>query len=304
MPRFCHLETLPTKENRMPEILYIPTEEIKFLIHRDRDQEVFDAEVKEAIREIGIIQPLKVVDVTHWKPADRRRPDGGLYKWLAGFGEGRTRAATELHVETRERRWKTVPCLVEKVPQGELLSWFLTENLQRINLSWVERAELLKADIDAGMTPAELAKKNHLTANHVSKLLRVLKRTSPKVLEAVREMTVQEAEPLSRLPHASQEIVVEALKEAGLSGSQTPAVVHLAQEQASRGTLSKAALVGHITRLRQAVKDQRMVLKVKRLHTSIGPQIYGDELLKDRKLVKMLEERKINWRPFIDAYIK
>ncbi|MEY2512017.1 MAG: ParB family transcriptional regulator, chromosome partitioning protein [Verrucomicrobiota bacterium] len=287
------------------EITYVSTDEIKFLFRRPRDEEVFAREVKSAIAEIGIRQPLKGIDISSWKPNDRRRPDGGLYRYLAGFGEGRTRAAQELYSETKDPRWKTVPFIVVNVPQGELLTWFLSENIQREDIPWVERAELLRADIDAGMTPQELAAKNHMTAGHVQKLYRVLKRTSPKVLDAVREMTVNEAETLSKQSHAHQEIIVEALKETGLSSSQTPHVVRLAQEEVAKtGKLSKAVLVGRIERLRQAVKDQRAVLKLKRVHLAIGPQIYGEELLKDRKLTKMLEERGINWKLFMEAYQK
>lgn len=286
----------------MPEIIPIATDEIKFLIRRSRDRAMFET-IKDSIRETGILQPLQVRDITNWKAADRRRPDGGLYKWEALFGEGRVTAAQELFKETRDAQWKTVPGIVLDVPQGEVLARFLSENLMREDLSWVERAELLRSDINAGMSPQQLAEAHHLTPGHVEKLLRVLKRTSPKILEEVRMMTVNEAEPLSRQSHAHQEIIVEALKESGLPGSQTPAVVHLAQEEVAKGVkLSKAVLVSRIERLRQAVKDQRAVLKLKRLHTSLGPQIYGEELLQDKAFLKMLEERKINWRPFMDAY--
>lgn len=286
----------------MPEIIEIPTSEIKFLIRRDRDRREFEM-LKSAIREIGIRQPLQVRDITSWPAKDRRRPDGGLYKWEALFGEGRVTVAIELFKETNDPRWKTVPGIVLDVPQGEVLARFLSENLMREDLSWVERAELLRSDINAGLTPQQLAEAHHLTAGHVEKLLRVLKRTSPKVLEAVRKMTVQEAEPLSRQSHAHQEIIVDALKETGLPGVNVPAVVHMAQEEVAKGVkLSKAVLVGRIERLRQAVKDQRPVLKMKRLHLSIGPQIYGDELLADKEFLKMLDKRGINWRPFMAAY--
>lgn len=286
----------------MPEIIYIPTDEIKFLIRRDRDRAEFD-QLKEAIREIGVRQPLQVRDISSWKPNDRRRPQGGHYKWEALFGEGRVTAAQELFAETKDPRWKTVPAIVLDVPQGEVLARFLSENLQRISLSWVERAELLRSDLNAGMTPAELMQAHKLTAGHMTKLLRVLKRTSPAVLEEVRKLTVNEAEPLSRLPHATQEIVIGALKEAGLQGSQTPAAVHLAQEEAAQGVkLTKATLVSRIERLRQAVIDQRKLLKLKRVHFSIGPQVYGEELLRDKKFLKMLDERDISCRAFMEAY--
>lgn len=68
--------------------------------------------------------------------------------------------------------------------------------------------------------------------------------------------------------------------------------------------LSKAMLVRDIARLKQNVKDQRSLLKLKRTHLAIGPQIYGEELLQDKKLLVMLEERKINWRLFMEAYQK
>lgn len=286
----------------MPEIIPIQTDEIKFLIRRERDQTEF-AHIKESIRKRGILNPLQVRDITSWPAKDRRRPDGGLYKWEALFGEGRVTAAQKLYEETKDKRWRTVPALVLDVPQGEVLARFLSENLIREDIPWVDRAELLRSDINAGMTPEELAKVHDLSANHIAKLLRVLKQTSPKVMEAVRQLTVNEAETLTRLPHAAQEIVVDSLRETGLHSSQTPAAVRMAQEEVAQGvTLSKAVLVGRIQRLRQVVKDQRALVKLKRLHASLGPQIYGEEILQDKKFLKMLEERKINWRPFMDAY--
>jgi ParB-like chromosome segregation protein Spo0J len=288
----------------LTEIINIPTEEIKFLIHRPREEAEF-AMIVDSIREVGILQPLKGIDISDWKPADRRRPDGGLYRYLAGFGEGRTAAAQRLYTETHEARWRTVPFIVVKVPVGELLTWFLSENFQREKLSWIEIAELLRADLKSGMTPAELAAKNHYTLNHVTKLLRVVGKASPKVMDDLRKMTVQQGETLTKLPHASQEIIVETLHEHGLHGSQMPAVVHMAQEQvAQTGTLSKAVLVRDIARLKQNVADQRKVLKLKRTHLAIGPQIYGDDILQDKKFLALLNERGIPWKPFMEEWKK
>jgi hypothetical protein len=132
-----------------------------------------------------------------------------------------------------------------------------------------------------------------------------LKQTSPKVMEAIRQLTVNEAETLTRLPHAAQEIVVESLRETGLHSSQTPAAVRMAQEEVAQGvTLSKAVLVGRIERLRQVVKEQRSLVKLKRTHIAIGPRIYGEELLKDKKILAGLKAagRMKDVKLFIEAW--
>ena len=285
-------------------LVAIDPRDIKFIIHRDRDPAQFQ-HLKEAIRAIGVRQPLQVRDISSWKPDQRRRQDGGTYKWEALFGEGRTRAVLELLEETGDPQWKRVPAVIEDVPQGEILSRFLSENLLRRDLSWVERANLVLSDVNAGLSPKELSERYFISAAHIERLLKVLNRTNPKLMDALKDLTIQEAEALVKLPKASQEIVMEALNESGLPGSNIPAVVHMAQEQAASGQkLSKSALTGSIQRLQEAVKKQRPKVKLAQQHFRIGPMIYGEHILKDKTFTAMLDKRKINWKSFMEAYKK
>lgn len=286
----------------MPEIIQAPTEKIKFLIHRTRSEEGF-AGVKGAIKEAGgVVRVLQGIDIRDWPAKDRRRADGGLYDFLADAGEGRTRASQELYTETvragrAESQWKTVPLVVLNITEGEMLLRHLAENT-REDLPWMDKAELLRASVNtAGLTKVtradleRLAKQHHLSVPHAAKLLRILGKANPKLMENIRALPVAHAESLTALPHSSQQIVVEALHQTGLHGSQTPAVVRMAQEQVHQtGKLSKSALVRDIERLKRVVKDQRGVLKLKRVHVAIGPQIYGEDLLRDKPLLAMLKE--------------
>lgn len=283
----------------MNEITYIDPHEIKFLIHRDRDPEAFHY-VKESIRSIGIQQPLKVRDISSWKPDKRRRPDGGHFKWEAQFGEGRTTAAIELYAETKDTRFRKVPAIIEDVSEGEIVGRFLSENLLRRNYTWLEQAKLVKADFDAGIPLDAIAKALFITSAHVGKLLSVLQRGSPKIEAELKKLTLKQAGELTSLPAAGQEIVIETLTEAGLDRSQLTAVVHKAREIADEsGELSKTALKQSLKRTREDLDDVRQVLKLKRLHHSLGPVNLG-ELLEVKAFRTALDSYGINYKHFLE----
>lgn len=287
------------------ELIQVDAREVMFLIHRDRDQKEFEL-VKESVRAIGIRIPLQVRSITHWPVERRRRPDGGTYKWQAFFGEGRARIATELAEETGDESWFKLPATKEDVPESEIASRFLTENLLRNPLSWQEQAQLIRGEAEAlaaggpitKKLVAQLAKAYFVTPAHVVKLLRVLQKLSPELERELKGLTLQEAETLTTLPAAGQNIVMETLHEEGLRGSDTAAVVRRVRRLVEEGApLSKIALRASLKRLREDLERERKTAKPLRLHYALGPENLR-VILADKQWRRRLEKAGINFAKF------
>lgn len=270
------------------QIIYVDPREVTFLIHRDRDPEGF-ALMKDSIREMGIRQPIQV----------RKKADG---KWQAFFGEGRCTAALELFEETGDKRFLRVPATIETEAEAEIAGRFLSENLIRRSLSWQEQARLIKQDVEAEageLTPDRLfalSQRYFITVAHLEKLLRILQRLSPSLEKELKAMTIREAELLTSLPTAGQEIVIETLKEEGLekTASNIASVVRKAREQHQEtGQWSKSALKASLKRVGEDLDRVRKSLKPIRLHHSLGPENLR-MLLQDRKFRNQLSKHKIN----------
>ena len=71
----------------------------------------------------------------------------------------------------RELELKEIPAVIHDVAEVEIVGRFLAENVMRKKLSWVEKAQLIKFDVDSGMSPEEIAKRYFVTRNHVLKYL-------------------------------------------------------------------------------------------------------------------------------------
>ena len=95
------------------------------------------AELAQSIREHGILQPLLV-----------RQLSGGRYQLVAG--ERRWRAAELASLER-------VPVVVVDVPDRDMLTLALVENLQREDLNPIDQAVAFQYLIDAGLTQAQVA---------------------------------------------------------------------------------------------------------------------------------------------------
>lgn len=287
------------------QIIYVDPREVTFLIHRDRDAEGF-ALLKDAIREMGVRQPIQVRPMTN----DECRSTKGK-KWQAFFGQGRCTAAIELYEETGDKRFLRVPATIEKEDEGEIAGRFLSENLIRRGLSWQEQAQLIKQDVEAEaqkgvLTPQQLfdiAKRWFITVAHLEKLMRILQKLSPSLERELKEMTIREAELLTSLPSAGQEIVIETLKEEGVekTAANIASVVRRAREQHQEtGKWSKSALQASLKRVGEDLERVRKSLKPIRLHHSIGPENLK-MLLQDRKFRNQLSKHKINTAKFQEA---
>ncbi len=155
-------------------------------------------ELKESIKEKGIIQPILV------------RPIGdGRYQVVAG--ERRLRAAIELGL-------KTVPIRVREVASNEeMLELALIENVQRENLNPIELARGYQRLIDeCNLTQEEVAKKIGKDRTTIANLLRLLKLPA-KIQDSLRSGEIKEGHARALLgvddPEIQEKIWRKAVKD-------------------------------------------------------------------------------------------
>jgi ParB family chromosome partitioning protein len=124
---------------------------------RKRFDEAALAELAASLRTAGMVQPIVV----------RPNPDGQpRYELVAG--ERRWRAAAIAALDT-------IPAIVVPLTEEQAAEWSLIENLQRADLSVMERAAAIKSLCDRfGLTHAEAAERLGLERPTVTNLLRLL----------------------------------------------------------------------------------------------------------------------------------
>lgn len=263
------------------EITHIPIDQIRPLIKRARERAAFDR-MKESIRTEGLFQPVQVRLLS--------KPDG-RHKYELVCGQGRLQAFKEL-------RRPTIPAIVLDVSEGEVIGRFLSENVLRKDLSWLDQAKLIRNELKAGESLDRLAARLYITPAHASKLVRILTQMSPVVEREFKKLTVAGAESLVSLPAKGQEIVVETMIDEGLQGGSVEAVVKKAKQVAAEtGELSKTALKHSLRRVKEELDRQREVLKLKRLHHSLGPENLR-LLLSNQEFRKAVQKEKINVSKF------
>lgn len=184
---------LPPRHVREGEIAEIETSRIRpnpYQPRADFDQQALD-ELKESIRQKGIIQPVTV-----------RRVADGMFELISG--ERRIRASTEIGL-------KTVPAYILEVRNNEeMLELALIENLQREHLNPIEIAISYQRLIhDVGMTAEDVAKKVSKDRTTVVNFLRLLK-LPIKIQDALRksQLSTGHARALVSLPDEHTQLKV------------------------------------------------------------------------------------------------
>lgn len=130
------------------------------------------AELRESIRQQGILQPLIVSFAGAGEESD------GSYVLIAG--ERRLRAAKEAGLET-------VPCIIREAGPQQMTEWALIENLQRSDLNPIERAEGYQHYIDRfSLSTAEAAERLGQPRTTVANHLRLL-----ELCDDVRQLIAQ-----------------------------------------------------------------------------------------------------------------
>lgn len=270
-----------------PEITMIDVDQIKPFIKRSRLKEGFD-EMKATIADVGLKMPIQVRDITDRKPDSRRRPDGGTYRYELICGQGRL----EAHLQLKREK---IPAIIVSAPEIEIVGRFLAENLIRKPMTWLEKARLVKRDIDGGMSPQKVARKYHITPKSAQRYQRILANVSRDV--PMDGMSLAEAETLTTLPPGEQSIVMEVMRETGERAIKS--LIHKVEEvkDESGGKLSKDALKKSMQRVNDDLRGQRDRLKLARLHDSLGCQNL-EMLLKDKKFRKALVDEGVNFKRF------
>jgi ParB family chromosome partitioning protein len=116
------------------------------------------AELRESIRQQGILQPLIV----------SRAAEGSEAEYVLIAGERRLRAARDAGLET-------VPCVVRQADARQMTEWALIENLQRSDLNPIERAEGYQHYIDRfALSAAEAAERLGQPRSTIANHLRLL----------------------------------------------------------------------------------------------------------------------------------
>jgi len=123
-------------------------------------------ELAESIRQHGVLQPVVV------------RPSGDRYQLISG--ERRWRAATQAG-------WTTVPAQVRYAEDREVAELTIVENLQRVDLGPLEKAQSFQKYLDQFQcTQEELAERLSINRSTVANLIRLLELPEP-VQKAVRD---------------------------------------------------------------------------------------------------------------------
>lgn len=277
------------KPQRIPEAIDVSLKDIMPFVSRARDQAGFE-QLKGSIAKYGLKRPIGLRDITHLPPDERRRPDGGLYKYQRVWGEGRILAHEELGKSK-------IPAIIGAKSEAEVVGAFLSENIIREKLPWVEQAKLVESELRAGRSAAEIAVDLCVSEKHIQKLARILSKTASGIEDEVRKMPVNAAEVLTALPAEHQTIIVETLRETG--EREVQAIVRKAREITDQGgELSKSALTKSIQRVDDDLKKMRDKLKLTRLHASLGPQNLA-LLLEDPKFRKACEKENIPLAKFL-----
>jgi ParB-like chromosome segregation protein Spo0J len=250
------------KPQPQPDVREVLIADIMPFVSRAREKLGFE-QLRASIKVHGMKYPIGLRDISHLPTDERRRPDGGTYKYQRVWGEGRILAHLDLK---RAKIWAQIGSQSEADAVGD----FLTENLLRKPLPWAEKAHLIKADFDAGMTHEKIARKYFITVKHAQKLERILSKTGAGLETEVRRMSINDAEVLTALPAEHQSIIIETMRETGEREIQ--AIVRKARSVATDdGHLSKSALKKSIERVADDLKRTRDKLKLTRLHHSLGP---------------------------------
>jgi ParB family chromosome partitioning protein len=160
----------------MKEIKFqeIPVNNIEIPHHREREPEKF-TDLINNIKKQGLIHPIRV----------RKEPDG---KFSLIYGEGRLTAAKELG-------WMLIPAqVVEGVDDQTVLLQWLTENLQRVDMSPKDKAINIARLVDEfHYTIADVADDLGLSEKYVRKLYTVMKDGSEQLKESLDKKMVSVA---------------------------------------------------------------------------------------------------------------
>lgn len=178
---------------KINDIVMIKLEDIEPNPYQPRrifGQEAID-ELSQSIREYGILQPITV------------RPVEDHYELI--MGERRFRAAQNIQL-------KHIPAIILDVADDDSAVVALIENIQRVDLSYLEEAESYKKLIDHhGLKQGELSQKIGKSQSSISNKLRLLK-LSPDVIDLLNAHSLSERHARCLLKLGDEKLQLKAVK--------------------------------------------------------------------------------------------
>lgn len=188
-----------------------------FQPRQEFDQETIN-ELAESILNHGVLQPLLV------------RPKGSRYQLIAG--ERRLLAAKTAGLES-------VPCRVKELEDKAVCEVAIVENVQRTDLSDLEKAEAFQSYLDNfGGSVKELASQLGMNRSTVSNFIRLLG-LPDAVKKALKErkITGGHARALLPLDEAQQAELCKRIAKEGLSVRKTEEAVKAMQSEDEQATI-------------------------------------------------------------------
>jgi ParB family chromosome partitioning protein len=207
-PKTVQENPLPASRGSINDIELSRIRPNPFQPRADFDQEALD-ELKDSIREQGIIQPITV-----------RKVEGDMYELISG--ERRVRASSEIGLTM-------IPAyIIEVHSEQEMLELALVENLQREHLNPIEIAiSYQRLANDIGLSAEDIARKVSKDRTTVVNFLRLLK-LPQKIQLSLRKGEISTGHARSLLgvtEEAAQMQIFERVIKRGLSVRQVEKLV-------------------------------------------------------------------------------
>ena len=218
-------------------------------------REVFDeddlAELRDSIREVGVLQPIVVRPINFDAPMSERMQEFLAEKPNARFelimGERRLRASELAGLEA-------VPAIIRQTEDSDLLRDALLENLHRAQLNPLEEASAYQQLMaDFGTTQEELSKRIARSRPQIANTMRLLK-LPPSVQSKVAAQTISAGHARALLalnsPEEMESLAQRIIAE-GLSVRTTEELIRLGRVKAQTGPTRRREKI--VSALGQAV---------------------------------------------------
>lgn len=219
------------------------------------------ADLVESIREHGILEPLVVAET----------PAG--YQIIAG--ERRWRASKVVGLEK-------VPCIVKRTSHRGMLEMAIVENVQRVDLNPLERAQGFKRMMDEfGLGTAEIAQRVGKSQSYVSNSLRLL--TLPDALkDALLAGIVTEGHIRALAAIEDPNQMVEALRQILREEGSVRRAEELAREFKSKAQIAPR----HVE---EKIHSDELVQMEKDLSSKLGAKVKVSQSMREARLVLILK---------------
>lgn len=239
---------LKTSEIKKEPIFYIEIEKIKsnpYQPRRNFDQEGLKA-LAESIKEHGVLQPILV----------SRTGEGGLVEYQLVAGERRLLAA-------KMAGFSQVPVIIRESSEKEKLEVSLIENVQRLDLNPLEKAEAYKRlQEEFNFLQKDIAKLVGKSRVAVTNTLRILD-LSAEIKQALREERISEGHARALLTvkeEKKQKILFAKILKDNLSVRETE---KLAQKMNIWQPLKKKNLSSLFPEIKNLEEKIREILEIK-----------------------------------------